>query len=270
MSGERLLRFLASKKTTIPIWSCNKTETLCSLTVLNDATQNPSFRPLVMPRKFSTFPATNSALSSNRYTTSPVLKKSQLSAPNSSTYLTNLCSNVSNSAKDASKPLDIFAHGKQTSSITNDATSQSVPDGISINVHHGLPHLTVPLPSRNEKCVFVLRPITHTIGDLLDMLKTEDHGIDRAVIRNADGIRMAATTTIQSLLQSKSFDLVINETCYRVTPPSLDNSSSSIQCISNDSALSDDQIQKMGDVRLLVGQLYEVTENWYLLWCPQN
>ena len=98
MSGERLLRFLASKKTTIPIWSCNKTETLCSLTVLNDATQNPSFRPLVMPRKFSTFPATNSALSSNRYTTSPVLKKSQLSAPNSSTYITNLCSNVSNFA----------------------------------------------------------------------------------------------------------------------------------------------------------------------------
>ena len=45
---------------------------------------------------------------------------------------------------------------------------QSKPDGISINVRHGLPHLTVALPSRNEKCVFVLRPITHTIGDLLE------------------------------------------------------------------------------------------------------
>ena len=149
-------------------------------------------------------------------------------------------------------------------SIRDRSTSASASepnDGISIQVQHGLPHLTVPLPSRNERCVFVLRPITHTICDLLDMLQTEDHGIDRAVVRNSDGIRMASTTSIQSLLQSKSFDLVINETSYRVIPPSLDDSSSSIECMSGAESLSEEQIKRMGDVRLLVGQLYEVFYN---------
>ena len=255
MSGERFLRFLASKKTTIPIWSCNKTETLCSVTLLNGATRSSLFKPFVQPC-FSTFSTASSALSVNNYTTKPSLNFLTWSTHGSSNSAKLLCSNVSNSAKVAgSAPT---ATNQIPSSKTSDNPSQSQPDGITINVHHGLPHLTVPLPSRNEKCVFVLRPITHTIGDLLDMLQTEDHGIDRTVIRNADGVRMAATTSIQSLLQAKSFDLVINETCYRVTPPSLDDSSSSIECMSGTEGLSEDQIKRMGDVRQLVGQLYEV------------
>lgn len=59
------------------------------------------------------------------------------------------------------------------------------------------------------------------------------------------------------MLQAKSFDLVINETSYRVVPPSLDDSSSSIECLSDTTSLSEEQIKRMGDVRLLVGQLYE-------------
>ena len=55
-----------------------------------------------------------------------------------------------------------------------------------------------------------------------------------------------------------SFDLVINETCYRINPPTLDDSSSIIECVSGEAALTEDKIQRMGDVRLLVGQLYEV------------
>ena len=47
---------------------------------------------------------------------------------------------------------------------------------VSVEVVQGLPHLTVPLPSRNEPCIFVLKPVTNTIGDLIMMLKTEDHG----------------------------------------------------------------------------------------------
>ena len=47
---------------------------------------------------------------------------------------------------------------------------------VVIEIIQGLPHLTVPLPSRNEPCIFVLKPVTHTIGDLLAMLKTEDPG----------------------------------------------------------------------------------------------
>lgn len=65
--------------------------------------------------------------------------------------------------------------------------------GVSVEIKQGLPHLTVPLPSRNELVSFVLKPVTHTIGDLIAMLKTEDHGIDRVVIRNTSGVRIAST-----------------------------------------------------------------------------
>ena len=121
--------------------------------------------------------------------------------------------------------------------------------GVTVQVVQGLPHLTVPLPSRNEPCIFVLKPITHTIGDLIMMLKTEDHGIDRVVVRSTDGIRMASTTSIQTLMKS-DFDLLINDVAYRVQPPPFEASTGLI-------SLGDDELQRMGDVRGLVGQLYE-------------
>ena len=63
------------------------------------------------------------------------------------------------------------------------------------------------LQSRNEPCVFTLKPVTHTIGDFLEMLRMEDAGIDRAVVRNTGGVRISSTTSIQTLLQTPSFDL---------------------------------------------------------------
>ena len=122
---------------------------------------------------------------------------------------------------------------------------------VAIEINQGLPHLTVPLPSRNEPCIFVLKPVTHTIGDLLAMLKTEDPGIDRVVIRSIDGIRIASTTSIQTLMQS-DFDLVINDVTYRVATPPFESSSGAL------ALLGDDEMQRMGDVRALVGKLYEV------------
>ena len=65
------------------------------------------------------------------------------------------------------------------SSSPTTSSSLVVPTTVSVEVVQGLPHLTVPLPSRNEPCIFVMKPVTHTIGDLVMMLKTEDHGIDR-------------------------------------------------------------------------------------------
>lgn len=68
---------------------------------------------------------------------------------------------------------------------------------VTIDLDHGLPHVTVPLPSRSEPCIFALRPVTHSVGDFLNMLKLEDPGIDRAVIRTTEGVRIASTTSIQ-------------------------------------------------------------------------
>ena len=61
-----------------------------------------------------------------------------------------------------------------TSTSSSFSSSQLKIDDITIV--NGLPHVTVPLPSRNELCVFALKPISNTVGDFLDMLKQEDRG----------------------------------------------------------------------------------------------
>jgi len=134
-----------------------------------------------------------------------------------------------------------------SSSLVSSGNSETT--SVSVEVIQGLPHLTVPLPSRNEPCIFVLKPVTNTIGDLIMMLKTEDHGIDRVIVRSIDGIRIASTTSIQTLMKS-DFDLVINDFAYRVQPPPFEVGSGV-------STLDDNEIKRMGDVRCLVGELYE-------------
>jgi len=138
-----------------------------------------------------------------------------------------------------------------SSSSSIPATSTTPPAStVSVEVVQGLPHLTVPLPSRNEPCIFVLKPVTNTIGDLIMMLKTEDHGIDRVIIRSIEGIRIASTTSIQTLMKS-DFDLVINDFAHRVQPPPFEVGAGL------NTPLDDDEVRRLGDVRALVGELYE-------------
>lgn len=66
--------------------------------------------------------------------------------------------------------------------------------------NRGLPNIICPLPSRNEKCQFTLRPVSQNVGDFLEMLRAEDRGIDRAAILNKDGIRIASSCTIENLM----------------------------------------------------------------------
>ena len=138
-----------------------------------------------------------------------------------------------------------------TSSSTSDEVAKAsvVPNASvikridDISIINGLPHVTVPLPSRNELCVFALKPISNTVGDFLEMLKQEDRGIDRAVIRNTDGVRISSRTSIQTLFDQE-FSLSINDTEYKVSPPVLES-------------LSKEDLRKISDVKLLVSQLYE-------------
>jgi len=131
-------------------------------------------------------------------------------------------------------------------SLNPPLASSSSPSAKSIkdiSIINGLPHVTVPLPSRNELCVFALKPVSNTVGDWLEMLKQEDRGIDRAVIRNQDGVRISSRTSIQTLFDQK-FILSINDTDYDVMPPELES-------------LSKEDLRKISDVKLLVSQLYE-------------
>ena len=54
---------------------------------------------------------------------------------------------------------------------------------------------------------------------------------------------------LQTLLQ-KEFDLVMNEKTYRVEP--------SEKVLTSTGGFSQDELDRLGDVRALVGQLYEV------------
>ncbi|CAG0904898.1 unnamed protein product [Cyprideis torosa] len=81
---------------------------------------------------------------------------------------------------------------------------------VSIHFYRGLPVLVIPLPSRREKCMFIMRPISNCLADLALMLKAEDTGIDRVTAYDHEtGIRICGSTTIESLLD-RDFDLVIN------------------------------------------------------------
>ena len=68
-------------------------------------------------------------------------------------------------------------------------------------------------------------------------------GIDRAVIKNHEGVRISSRTSIQTLFDQK-FVLSINDSDYEVTPPQLES-------------LSKEDLRKISDVKLLVSQLYE-------------
>ncbi|XP_070141217.1 calcium uniporter protein, mitochondrial isoform X2 [Drosophila kikkawai] len=114
---------------------------------------------------------------------------------------------------------------------------------IYVEYVNGMPHMTVRLPSRNELCQFALKPITHNVGDLLTMLKAEDRGIDRAAIINKHGVRIASSCTIDSLLDD-SFCIQINNRTLEVNPPKRDK-------------ITGESMDKVGDVRKVIAQLYE-------------
>lgn len=137
-------------------------------------------------------------------------------------------------------PTLVQAQGCSNSAPPASASATSIND---IKIVNGLPHITVPLPSRNEKCVFALKPISNTVGDFLNMLKDEDKGIDRAVIKNAEGVRISSRTSIQTLFD-QNFFLKINNQEFFVTPPILES-------------LSKEELKKISDVKHLVSQLYE-------------
>ncbi|XP_059474718.1 calcium uniporter protein, mitochondrial [Neocloeon triangulifer] len=121
--------------------------------------------------------------------------------------------------------------------------AQPSDGGITIHYSQGLPVVTVPLPSRKERCRFTLRPISHSVGDFQEMLKKEDKGIDRVACTTLEGVRIASSNTIESLMEN-DFCLVMNDVSYTVVTP-------------HQERLSQEEIKQLSDVRNLVNQLYE-------------
>ncbi|KAM8843349.1 calcium uniporter protein, mitochondrial-like [Synchiropus picturatus] len=87
----------------------------------------------------------------------------------------------------------------------------------SLRYKYGRLVLETPLPSRNERCQFFLRPMLMSVGDLISDLQTEDPGAVASVL-SKDGERVSSTTMIESLL-GNDFQLVINDAVYNVRSP---------------------------------------------------
>lgn len=89
---------------------------------------------------------------------------------------------------------------------------------VTIEYYRGLPQITVPLPSRKERCRFTLRPVSNTVGDFLNMVCSEDRGIDHIAVSTPRGVRIASSNTIEALMED-DFRLIINDICYYVKTP---------------------------------------------------
>lgn len=96
------------------------------------------------------------------------------------------------------------------------STASSSSD-VSLKYKYDRLVLEVPLPSRNEKCVFFLRPMLMNVGDLIADLQKEDPGVSASVLSKT-GERVANSTLIETLLD-KDFKLVLNNTVHDVHAP---------------------------------------------------
>ncbi|KAK2180795.1 hypothetical protein NP493_426g05053 [Ridgeia piscesae] len=86
---------------------------------------------------------------------------------------------------------------------------------LRLRYENGLPVVAVPLPSRDAECLFTLRPISSTVGEFLQHIQEEDRGIDKVAVYNPDGVRIAKSTRIDTLIQN-DFHLEINDRRYTV------------------------------------------------------
>ncbi|XP_009325364.1 PREDICTED: mitochondrial calcium uniporter regulatory subunit MCUb [Pygoscelis adeliae] len=96
-------------------------------------------------------------------------------------------------------------------------------DEVTINYRHGLPVITLTLPTRSERCRFTVKPM-------------------RAEVFATDGSKVSDATLMEVLLMN-DFKLVVNNTAYSVSPPAKET-------------LSSEHATEMEDIKSLVHRLF--------------
>jgi len=92
-------------------------------------------------------------------------------------------------------------------------------DRAALFLQHGQPNLTLPLPSRGEPVLFTIKPVTGSVGSLInDIIKT-DGGVHQAEILSKDGKKLAKSTSLSHLLQLGHFSINLNGEKYPVSIP---------------------------------------------------
>ncbi|NXX83774.1 MCUB protein, partial [Urocolius indicus] len=113
---------------------------------------------------------------------------------------------------------------------------------VTIDYRHGLPMITLMLPTRRERCQFTVKPMMTTVGAFLQDVQREDKGIEKAEIFATDGSKVSDATLMEVLL-TNDFKLVINNTAYSVSAPVKDK-------------LNSEHAAEMEDVKSLVHRLF--------------
>uniref|UniRef100_A0ABM5GJS9 Calcium uniporter protein n=1 Tax=Pogona vitticeps TaxID=103695 RepID=A0ABM5GJS9_9SAUR len=115
-------------------------------------------------------------------------------------------------------------------------------DEVNVNYKHGLPVITLTLPSRKERCQFTVKPMLMTVGDFLQDIKSEDNAIEKVEVFTADGT-MISTSALMEVLLMNDFKLVINGIEYSVHPPQKDK-------------LSTEHATELDDIKSTVHRLF--------------
>ncbi|VDN02011.1 unnamed protein product [Thelazia callipaeda] len=127
---------------------------------------------------------------------------------------------------------------------------------------NGLPVFEVPLPSRNETCQFILKPVGDTVTRFCDYIKCEDKGIELVNIYSSNGSRIAGSTSVGDLLIRGNFRLRINDMFYIVEVPSLNGDKIFHRCFAivnmQESDTGYDKMQKFDDIKCAVAYLHSV------------
>uniref|UniRef100_A0A8B9D6K9 Calcium uniporter protein n=1 Tax=Anser cygnoides TaxID=8845 RepID=A0A8B9D6K9_ANSCY len=113
---------------------------------------------------------------------------------------------------------------------------------VTINYRHGLPVITLTLPTRRERCQFAVKPMVATVGAFLKDVQREDKGIVKAEVFATDGSKVSDATLMEVLLRN-DFKLLINSTAYSVSPPVKDK-------------LSSEHATEMEDIKSLIHRLF--------------
>uniref|UniRef100_A0A7E4VCP6 Calcium uniporter protein n=1 Tax=Panagrellus redivivus TaxID=6233 RepID=A0A7E4VCP6_PANRE len=134
------------------------------------------------------------------------------------------------------------------------AKVKQAKSSIAVHFDHGLPVVTVPLPSRNEMCQFHLRPISDTVAIFCESLSREDKGIDYVAIHSRDGIKIAGCTPIEHLLQLGSFSIRINDQYFSVEVPQI------LASDDEERLQSQERIRTLDDVKLKIAALHSILQ----------
>ncbi|KAK1175069.1 calcium uniporter protein, mitochondrial-like [Acipenser oxyrinchus oxyrinchus] len=121
-------------------------------------------------------------------------------------------------------------------------STQALSNDIMVEYRHGLPMISLPLPSWRERCRFSIKPMLMTVGDFLQDIRDEDKGVDRATILSLDGVQVSVTTPMDVLLMN-NFQLLINDITYNVHPPVREK-------------VSREHVTQMEDVKAVVHSLH--------------